>query len=187
VPPDGPLSDGRGVVDQVVLGASLEVVWCRPGRERLGRGQLFARNVGLRDRALLDGPDRLPGFAVQGIQEGLLRRLENPLDGPSVDGHVHQDRRGRRVIVPDVVMDQLVVPSTPDPELGLVYIVTNGATIDYYGGHHPGDNLFSTSIIALDADTGEADMGAQDDTSPIHCHASFSQVSCPNSPGRGTT
>ncbi len=45
-------------------------------------------------------------------------------------------------------------PMSADPELGLVYIVTNGATIDYYGGHHPGDNLFSTSIIALDAETG---------------------------------
>ena len=46
-------------------------------------------------------------------------------------------------------------PMSADPELGLVYIVTNGATIDYYGGFHPGDNLFSTSVIALDADTGE--------------------------------
>jgi len=46
-------------------------------------------------------------------------------------------------------------PMSADPELGLVYIVTNGVTIDYYGGHHPGDNLFSTSVIALDADTGE--------------------------------
>jgi quinoprotein glucose dehydrogenase len=46
-------------------------------------------------------------------------------------------------------------PMAADPELGLVYIVTNGVTIDYYGGHHPGDNLFSTSIIALDTDTGE--------------------------------
>ena len=46
-------------------------------------------------------------------------------------------------------------PMSADPELGLVYIVTNGATIDYYGGHHPGDNLFSTSIIALEASTGE--------------------------------
>ena len=44
---------------------------------------------------------------------------------------------------------------TADPELGLVYVVTNGVTIDYYGGHHPGDNLFSTSVIALDAETGE--------------------------------
>ena len=46
-------------------------------------------------------------------------------------------------------------PMTADPELGLVYVVTNGVTIDYYGGHHPGDNLFSTSVIALDAETGE--------------------------------
>ncbi len=46
-------------------------------------------------------------------------------------------------------------PMAADPELGLVYIPTNGATIDYYGGFHPGDNLFSTSLIALDAATGE--------------------------------
>ena len=45
-------------------------------------------------------------------------------------------------------------PMTADPELGLVYIVTNGVTVDYYGGFSPGDNLFSTSVIALDADTG---------------------------------
>ena len=46
-------------------------------------------------------------------------------------------------------------PISADPELGLVYIPTNGATIDYYGGFHPGDNLFSTSLIALNAQTGE--------------------------------
>ena len=46
-------------------------------------------------------------------------------------------------------------PMSADPELGLVYIVTNGTTIDYYGGFHPGDNLFSTSIIALNVETGE--------------------------------
>ncbi len=46
-------------------------------------------------------------------------------------------------------------PMAADPELGLVYVVTNGKTIDYYGGFAPGDNLFSTSIIALNAETGE--------------------------------
>ncbi len=46
-------------------------------------------------------------------------------------------------------------PMSADPELGLVYIVTNGKTIDYYGGFAPGDNLFSTSVIALDAETGQ--------------------------------
>ena len=46
-------------------------------------------------------------------------------------------------------------PMSADPELGLVYIPTNSATIDYYGGHRPGDNLFAASLIALDAETGE--------------------------------
>ena len=46
-------------------------------------------------------------------------------------------------------------PISADPELGMVYIPTNGVTIDYYGGHHPGDNLYGTSLIALDAATGE--------------------------------
>jgi quinoprotein glucose dehydrogenase len=46
-------------------------------------------------------------------------------------------------------------PMAADPELGLVYIPTNTVTIDYYGGFHPGDNLYSTSIVALDVATGE--------------------------------
>ena len=49
-------------------------------------------------------------------------------------------------------------PMSADPELGMVYIPTNGPTIDYYGGFHPGDNLYGTSLIALDAETGERQM-----------------------------
>lgn len=46
-------------------------------------------------------------------------------------------------------------PLAADQELNLVYVPTNGATIDFYGGFRPGDNLFSTSLIALNATTGE--------------------------------
>ena len=46
-------------------------------------------------------------------------------------------------------------PLSADQERGLVYIPTNGATLDFYGGFRPGDNLFSTSLIALDVETGE--------------------------------
>ncbi|HJO12242.1 MAG: PQQ-binding-like beta-propeller repeat protein [Gammaproteobacteria bacterium] len=46
-------------------------------------------------------------------------------------------------------------PISADQDLGMVYIPTNGVTIDYYGGHHPGDNLYGTSLIALNASTGE--------------------------------
>lgn len=46
-------------------------------------------------------------------------------------------------------------PISADVENNLVYIPTNGATIDYYGGFRPGDNLYGTSLIALDTRTGE--------------------------------
>lgn len=46
-------------------------------------------------------------------------------------------------------------PLSADPELGLVYLPTDTPTGDYYGGHRLGDNLFGTSLIALDAQTGE--------------------------------
>ena len=46
-------------------------------------------------------------------------------------------------------------PLSADPERGLVYIGTNGATMDFYGGFRPGDNLFSTSLLALDVQTGK--------------------------------
>ena len=42
-----------------------------------------------------------------------------------------------------------------DPETGFVYLPTEAATGDYYGGHRHGDNLFSSSIVCLDSRTGE--------------------------------
>jgi quinoprotein glucose dehydrogenase len=46
-------------------------------------------------------------------------------------------------------------PLSADADLGLVYLVTDGATIDNWGGFHPGNNLFSSTILALDVQTGE--------------------------------
>ena len=42
-----------------------------------------------------------------------------------------------------------------DQELGYVYVPLTAPTAAYYGGHRPGDNLFSNSLVALDAATGE--------------------------------
>lgn len=44
---------------------------------------------------------------------------------------------------------------TADQENGIVYVPVEGATHDMYGGHRPGDNLFSQSLVALDAKSGE--------------------------------
>ena len=42
-----------------------------------------------------------------------------------------------------------------DEELGLVYMPISSATNDMYGGHRIGDNLFSQSLVAVNAETGE--------------------------------
>ena len=44
---------------------------------------------------------------------------------------------------------------TVDEELGYLYLPTEIATNDWYGGHRPGDNLFAESIVCLDIRTGE--------------------------------
>ena len=44
---------------------------------------------------------------------------------------------------------------TADAELGYVYLPVGTATMDFYGVHRPGDNLFATSLVALEAETGK--------------------------------
>ncbi len=46
-------------------------------------------------------------------------------------------------------------PMSADPELGLIYLPVEAPTGDYYGGHRPGNNLYSQSLVCLDAKTGE--------------------------------
>ncbi len=42
-----------------------------------------------------------------------------------------------------------------DEDLGHVYLPISSATNDMYGGHRLGDNLFSQSLVAVNAETGE--------------------------------
>jgi quinoprotein glucose dehydrogenase len=44
---------------------------------------------------------------------------------------------------------------TADEELGYVYIPLSTPTASYYGGHRPGMNLYSDSLVALNAKTGK--------------------------------
>ncbi|MGH8674281.1 MAG: PQQ-binding-like beta-propeller repeat protein, partial [Burkholderiales bacterium] len=46
-------------------------------------------------------------------------------------------------------------PMSADEELGIVYMGFAGASNIYYGGDRPGDNLFSESLVGLDARTGK--------------------------------
>ena len=44
---------------------------------------------------------------------------------------------------------------TADEELGYVYIPLTAPTASHYGGHRPGENLYSDSLVCLDANTGK--------------------------------
>jgi glucose dehydrogenase len=44
---------------------------------------------------------------------------------------------------------------TADEQLGYVYIPLTAPTASYYGGHRPGKNLYSDSLVCLDAKTGK--------------------------------
>jgi quinoprotein glucose dehydrogenase len=46
-------------------------------------------------------------------------------------------------------------PLAADAALGLVYVPTGSASPDFYGGEREGDNLYSDSIVALKAASGE--------------------------------
>ena len=75
----------------------------------------------------------------------------NVLPGPGEFGHETWENDNWK-IVGDI---SSWAPLSADQERGIVYVPTNGATIDFYGGHRPGDNLFSTTLLALDANTGK--------------------------------
>ena len=46
-------------------------------------------------------------------------------------------------------------PFTVDAKRGWVYLPVEAATGDYYGGHRPGNNLFSSTLVCLDIRTGK--------------------------------
>jgi quinoprotein glucose dehydrogenase len=46
-------------------------------------------------------------------------------------------------------------PFTVDDELGYVYLPVEAPTSEYYGGHRPGNNLFSSSLVCVDIKTGK--------------------------------
>ncbi len=46
-------------------------------------------------------------------------------------------------------------PLSADEQAGLVYVPLSAPTNSHYGGHRPGDNLYSDSILAIDVKTGK--------------------------------
>ena len=76
----------------------------------MGRQHLARHVRPLRDRPLLDRPDRLARDAIEDVDEALLAHLGYRPDGSAADRDVHQVGVRREVVVPQAVVHGLEVP-----------------------------------------------------------------------------
>src|SRR5262245_61123387 len=79
--------------------------------ERLRRRRPLVFGIRLRHRAFFKRPYGLARHAIQHVSERLLRQLHKSLYRLSVDIEIDEDRMRRHVEVPNIVMDELVVPN----------------------------------------------------------------------------
>jgi quinoprotein glucose dehydrogenase len=107
-----------------------------------------AHHVGMRPPSRVNTPGDIRGFDVR---TGELLWTFNPIPEPGEAGHETWLDDAWRFTGNAGVWTTM----SYDPESGLVYLPTEAATGDYFGGHRPGENLFSSSVVALDARTGE--------------------------------
>jgi glucose dehydrogenase len=63
-------------------------------------------------------------------------------------------KNGTKIGSPGVGKVDAWATYSADPDLGLVYIPVGEPVNDEYGGHRPGNNLFATSVVAIDVKTG---------------------------------
>ena len=100
-------------------------------RERLRRPRLLARHGALGHRPLLHPEDRRAGHAVEDEEQRHLGQDGDGRDRLAVAAHVDERRRRRQVEVPQVVVDQLVVP------------------LQRAGGHVERDDRVAVEVLAL--------------------------------------
>ena len=94
-------------------------------------------------------PGLVRGFDIKtGTQqeENLFRRPEIRAETWKKSSNIGSERVGK--------VDPCATYSA-DPELGTAYIPPGMPIADEYGGHRPGDNLFGSSVVAIDVKTGK--------------------------------
>ncbi len=106
-----------------------------------------AQHVGLRPPSRINTPGDVRGYDVR---TGELLWTFHTIPEPGEEGHDTWLEGSAEYTGNAGVW----APISFDAETGYVYLPTEAATGDYYGGHRPGANLFSTSLVALDARTG---------------------------------
>src|SRR5690606_11943670 len=98
----------RCEIDQVILTEALPVKRGGTGWEGLGQRVPLSRHISTWNRTFLYWPDRLAGGTVKGIDKRLLGDRHHYL---ATIGQIDQHRCSRKIPVPDVMVNELVVPT----------------------------------------------------------------------------
>jgi quinoprotein glucose dehydrogenase len=107
-------------------------------------------------QAMSDSPSRKDSLApgiVQGIdvRTGRLRWTFNPIPRPGQVGAETWEEDSWSYSGAANTWSLI----SSDEQLGLAYLPTGAPTNDMYGGHRPGNNLFSNSLVCVRCATGE--------------------------------
>ena len=145
----------EGIVDlKVGLGVALDIDEARIGSSSppLIVGDIAvigaAMDPGMRPPSKAHVPGHVRGFDVRtGKQKWIFHTIPRPGEFGHDTWHGDSWRYTGNTGV--------WAPMSADANRGLVYLPVEAATSDIYGGHRHGDNLFSSSLVCLDAATGE--------------------------------
>jgi len=147
-------------------------------------GRTLAREAGGGHRPVLDRPYRFARDAVEHVDKGLLTDLGYGLDALPSDRDVDQVRRGRRVVVPQPVPDELVVPDLlarcrldADETVTIEAVTGAMSTVVVVGGCADRQIDIAEFLVGTH---GCPDVGV-----PVSFQESFSQVSTAGSPACG--
>jgi quinoprotein glucose dehydrogenase len=134
---------GRGAFDPLApIGSSSPVV--------ISRGVIVvgpALELGFRPRSMVNVPGFVRGFDVRTGKE-LWRFHTIPQAG---EKFVETWQRESWKYTGNA---GVWAPFSADDALGYVYLPVEAPTGDLYGGHRPGDNVYSSSLVCLDVQTG---------------------------------
>ncbi|MCZ6639990.1 MAG: PQQ-binding-like beta-propeller repeat protein [Gammaproteobacteria bacterium] len=107
-----------------------------------------ALDVGMRPPSMRNVPGHVRGFHAR---TGKLLWTFHTIAQPGEFGHETWEGDSWRYTGNAAVW----APMSADVASGYVYLPVEAATSDIYGGHRLGDNLFSSTLVCLDAATGE--------------------------------
>jgi quinoprotein glucose dehydrogenase len=154
---NGTVVQGFGANGLVDLTEGLDRAVVKPGQIGASSPAIVIRDTVVVGAALLTGTapvskENVPGY-IRGFDVRTGKRLWtfHTIPRPGEFGHETWENDSWKFTGNTGAW----APLSADEELGYVYIPVEMPTGDFYGGNRPGNNVFSDSLVCLDARTGK--------------------------------